>query len=559
MSLDFEIVDINISLLEREDIIKLANKYKVKVPNDPKFPTRDLRKLLANIKSIFVQAQKDADLRLYLEDLFFNDVCSEEVKSIYPQLKEYCSCMEPIYEDVPTDNDTFLSPELKINDQGDLNIYQNKDIILHESVHNITNLQHNSLDNKDKGVGSDLKTNVFQTTENKNQQQNVSLQPVVMAQAVEQIPMIKPNIFSGETHENPLEFLEKFLICKQIHHWSDLTCVNLFGTYLTNYAYKWYSTFIHKNPGVSWDDIQRGFKEAFGKTNLLLDLQTTLESRIQAPHETCLQYFYVIQNLCKQVDPRMSEKTIISYCIKGLLPEFFDQVMYYENDTLNDLQDNLSKIEVKQHLKSQNARKFNMHYNLNAHGSPQTFQNVTGDYETRFKHINNQVSFQNNNNDGLMNTITNIQKKLSELTLNQDRRSRRDISPHDRSSRHRSPRQYSRDSTPSFRSRERYRSPLRKNVDFNKSTSRSNSPYRHNLPMRGYNQTRHFNYHYKSRNDSSQQNDRKYKKFNCEICFKNNHSTVMCYFNPRNRRQLSNNQSSWRNPKNGEDLGKSTD
>lgn len=538
MALNFEIVGLDFYNQSKIENLKLAAEYRLKLPTDPsKITLTKLRQLLAIVKKIYKDATYDEKLVDALKQLFFFDNLSKEDADRYPDLIEYKTLIEPYY-------DTAENTELKSTlDQGTFNLPSgSKAEETHEKLltvrkqFNQLKIQIEQLDSgnvNNEDSSSILPINIVNEQLNLVQKQLKTLEnnlTVNMAEANEQIPLIKPISFSGGSLECVNEFLKRFEIAARCNKWTPATKVSLLPCYTTSYASKWIFSYLEDNPNVNFETLAADLKKAFGFSNQKFDLQQTLEDRVQCESESPCQYFYVIKDLCRKINPNMSDQEVIQFTTRGLLPRYFDTLMYMEHETLNEFQKNLAKIESKLYQKNVNSKKHHLNTSsLNSQDNAFLLQNVSQETAQKSDELSKAKLVRFDAQTEIVNVLTDLQNKIKDLeiggTSNRRSRSReRSFSPkHDRSNLN-----YDR---PKF--------------DYKRQNSYSNrshspSPYRN---YRNNSRTRlnHDNRNYSSHNNSYRVNrpfHNNYNKkhdvvYNCQICKMNNHHTDECGFNLR--------------------------
>lgn len=516
------IIETDIYRLSKIEAYELAKQFRLKVPPNPsQITVNELRHLLAQIKELCKEAQDDQELQVALAEILVDNTLSPANQIKFPKLVQFQSLLEPFY-DCPENVYVNKSSSSTSNLYQNIENQQTQDKLLTDRKLFSSNSDHSSLDSnyedpKELKSKSEfqLKPPVF-----KENSSSVSIQQdrINMAQNVEQIPLIKPINFAGNSFEDVGEFLARFDIASKCNKWSDPTKIALLPCYLTSYASKWFSDYNQENQGVDFDTIVSELKKAFGSPTHKIELQETLDSRVQNSQETPLQYFYVIKNLCKKIDPAMREDQIINYTTKGLQPSYFDALLYLDHTNLNEFQNNLAKLESKLILKKQNSR---------IHNCQTTSENslLTLETQTSSNNSTKSVQFQESSSQHLVNAITELNNKLSKFEIGPRRYSGSNERAHS-SRREASP--YGDDSTNNtfHRNRSFSRSP-----DTNRFRNSSRSRERH---ASNPHFNKKYNSNYRARNYYQPQRSER-RRYNCEICSMDNHYTRDCAFNSKSK------------------------
>lgn len=525
-----KIVELDVYRLSKIDAYELAKQFRLRIPSDPnQITTQKLRQLLAFTKELCKTSQNNLELQAALAEILIEGTLSPENQVKFPKLIEFQNLLEPFYD---TPENVCINRNFSASTSSQSHIYENlqspQEKLLTERKVFVENSGHSSVESDYENPINLDKTNL--ELNNRAPKLNIpSVQvetnnrEMAQAPAPEQIPLIKPINFSGSSYEDVGEFLTRFEIASKCNKWSESTKISLLPCYLTSYASKWFTDYSQENPGVQFDTIITNLKIAFGSPSQKIDLQETLNSRIQNTQESPLQYFYIIRNLCKKLDQNMRDEQIINYTTKGLLPSYFDALMYFDHTTLAEFQSNLAKLESKMILKKQNSR---IHGNLITSEPTLLTQETVPNANT---HDNKTVHFQDSTNQQLVNAITELNNKLSKLELEPHQtsvshgrahQSRRDASPY----RKNSP-SYGRDKYQYYRTndrsteRNRYRSSSR-------SRDRNHrNPYFENRYRTNFRDGNRNNHVRKSEN----------RRYNCEICAMDNHYTRECAFNVKSK------------------------
>lgn len=312
----------------------------------------------------------------------------------------------------------------------------------------------------------------------------------------ERLPPIDLKSFSGLLNENVDEFLDKFNITARIHYWKEQTKINLLTHFTTGYAYKWLKVYLDCSTVTqTWDILEQQFKKAFTHAHTKFDLEREIKTRIQHPDETPLQFYYVMRNLCFNYDSNMTHSLIIHNTLMGFLPHIFDRVVTYESKTLDEFQSNLMTLEKQLCLKQLHNKKFGISQTVN---------------------INNLIS--ESNSKQLSSDIPSKTYTDTKNDFNFPQDSNVNIKYH--------------------RTNDKEGSSTYKQPEYTLPLLEQHLPTKTNNMF--FNRTRYSRSDYNKLRTDSHQISRRY---NCEICCRNNHSTIACVYNPNNNppRKTTNN------------------
>jgi len=154
-----------------------------------------------------------------------------------------------------------------------------------------------------------------------------------------------PNIFNGSGDECVLEFFEYFNVVSTANEWSPQIKLTYLPLYLKNSAYKLYKTLTIDNLNPTFDDIERIFKEKFASPARNHMLRNKLRNKKLKSTETISEFLADILNLISQTNYTIPETEKIDIILEALTPEYYNTVTIMNNDTLDNLENNLKKIE----------------------------------------------------------------------------------------------------------------------------------------------------------------------------------------------------------------------
>lgn len=552
--MDFSLIKRDICKISKTELFNLASLYRVKVPLDVDDITQgQLRKDLALVKKILKAADEDPELKLVLEKLFNKDELSDQDKEKYPLLAEYQAILDHFYETPSLEGATASSVNI--------NSYDNDPIINHEKLlsqrkefkpHNPLLSDDVPLEDKNTcpfsfsptSAGSLGLTNIFSPSK---QSQPLPLPPLEhkpetlpeKQPTMENIPLVKAGTFGALGSENAEEFLTRYNVASKCNRWSDDTKINLFQTHLTSTPYKWFSMYKLENPGFKWDDLESDFLKTFSPIAQIEDLQSILENRLQTKSETALQFVYEITHLCRRIDPYMSDEKIINYVLQGINPDFCTQLLSLQNANLNQLRENIYKIEKRSLLKNKNLLKHSVTHN----STTPVPSNSNGLKSLRFDE-------DTLNSHALATKVQHLEETIAALTVNSpstDRKSRRDYadsgdsgllrrkfskSPNSSLDRKHDRRQ-SRSPSTSHDKHQHFRSPHRDNFD------RRNATYCHICKMSNHS-TDNCSFNAKTRPNSDRIPAR--NTMWCEFCKTKTHTYDRCYRKPQSNSRTTNPQ-----------------
>lgn len=161
-----------------------------------------------------------------------------------------------------------------------------------------------------------------------------------------------PNIFNGSGDECVLEFFEYFNVVAIANDWTSQIKLTYLPLYLKNSAYKLYKTLIMNNLNLTFDEIEQIFKDKFASPARNRMLRNKLRNKKLKSTETISEFLADILYLISQTNNTIPETEKIDIILDALTPEYYNTVIIMNNDTLDNLETNLKKIENSKLIKS---------------------------------------------------------------------------------------------------------------------------------------------------------------------------------------------------------------
>lgn len=183
-----------------------------------------------------------------------------------------------------------------------------------------------------------------------SESESSSVKDLNMANPQERLPFFNPGVFSGQVTESIEHFINSFERAAKINAWKQENLKTYLPIYLAGAALDIYENIMRKNQGVTWDELKDEMQKTFSPVESNELRRMKLNSRIQYPSESVVQYMAEIEKLCSQVDERMEERKICSHILKGLNPALLQQISMLDNSTLERLRENISRYEMSSFL-----------------------------------------------------------------------------------------------------------------------------------------------------------------------------------------------------------------
>ena len=98
-----------------------------------------------------------------------------------------------------------------------------------------------------------------------------------------------------------------------------------------------------------WSDFETAFRNRYFSTTIIPKKFEQLKRRQQKPDEAIPNYYDDVVNLCREIDPDMSDSMIIQHLISGLNPDFRKELSRRES-AMNSLDGFLKYAKIEQDL-----------------------------------------------------------------------------------------------------------------------------------------------------------------------------------------------------------------
>jgi hypothetical protein len=176
---------------------------------------------------------------------------------------------------------------------------------------------------------------------------------VVPTMAVSVQKFIAPPIFAALSSDDVLDWLERYEMAAVYNRWSNDDRARNFPMYLDGAARKWF--LVHTHPS-HWENLpirpnpadptlpqlpaatglKDQFTAAFKQANFSLVQESKIRQREQGNEEDVVSYFYDIVNMCRMVNPAMSQEQQLQYLYRGLKPTLFAKIYPLQPPTTAD-------------------------------------------------------------------------------------------------------------------------------------------------------------------------------------------------------------------------------
>lgn len=154
--------------------------------------------------------------------------------------------------------------------------------------------------------------------------------------------------FSGQPSEDVERFLKSIKnITKATNESNNHELLEIVRGKLTQAAGIWFDN--NETKFRTWSDFELAFRNRYVSSTTTSKKFEQLKQRRQKPDELIINYCDEIINLCSEIDPKMSDLTIIQYLLSGLNPNVRKELSRRES-AMNSLDEFLKYVKLEQDL-----------------------------------------------------------------------------------------------------------------------------------------------------------------------------------------------------------------
>lgn len=324
-------------------------------------------------------------------------------------------------------------------------------------------------------------------------------------------PFFKPGKFTGNISDSISSFLKKYERAAKINGWTNDEKAQYLVAFLEGPAITFYENLENKNEGTpTWHTLEKAFREEYEPITQIDLLRTVLQKRKQLDDELTVTYINDAESLCRRIDPLMSEQEIVRNIRKGLKPSIARYIGVLENNTINELNENIRKYDRVEFMISGESMQSPTEINTNI-------------IKQQINAINTEKNEQLNK---LIESNKQMMKQIQEINTSQNNTN------------------YKNNNNSPY---EKYNNPQIQAQTYNNSPQQKyNAPQNPYLPQLNnynnphpYNITNQTGYQYQNQNraynpikykNPTRQTQFPIKQSKCEICNYNNHTTQQCYY-----------------------------
>ena len=150
-----------------------------------------------------------------------------------------------------------------------------------------------------------------------------------------------PPIFYGKPHEDALDWIDRYETIGAYNGWRDADLRKFLIIHLDGPARNWYlcnadtipdhwnkreGELIQGQRQPDQDGAREIFLKEFQKGTYALYQEQKLRNRMQGEDECPLSYYYDVMNLCRVINPNMSERNKLDYLYQGLKRSLFTSI-----------------------------------------------------------------------------------------------------------------------------------------------------------------------------------------------------------------------------------------
>jgi hypothetical protein len=151
-----------------------------------------------------------------------------------------------------------------------------------------------------------------------------------------------PTYFRG-SKDDILEWLEKIEQRFKMANWDDEHKLRYISVHLQDDAYKWWIQASEKIK--TWLDFVNKIKQVFGSTKMKELAFEQLKRYKQSINQSVTQYYDKVMELCKRIDPVMSDSMKLQYLMAGVKESLRTHIALHDPQTIESFLSYARKVE----------------------------------------------------------------------------------------------------------------------------------------------------------------------------------------------------------------------
>ncbi|UYV75292.1 hypothetical protein LAZ67_12003347 [Cordylochernes scorpioides] len=165
-----------------------------------------------------------------------------------------------------------------------------------------------------------------------------------------QQPRNPPN-FSGKGSELAHLWLKDYSRVAAYNGWDESMCLANVVFFLEGAARCWFDNV--EESITTWNTFKEEFTRTFGdKEDYVRRIESSLKVRAQKPDESVELYIQDVLNLCRQLNPNMSEEDRVGHLMKGVAENIYQALLAIEVTTTGEFTQHCRRIEKLNKIES---------------------------------------------------------------------------------------------------------------------------------------------------------------------------------------------------------------
>ena len=170
-----------------------------------------------------------------------------------------------------------------------------------------------------------------------------------------------PAKYSGARGSNPAQHLASFAIAARGNHWNENLKLIQFPGSLTGFALSWYLAASERLDAQgeewTWASLRREFLSHGTQGLFSTDLEFLLTDKKQKEGESCLEFYFALDQLISAVDPHLEEERRIKIIKRGLRSAIFSKINAIPFTTMEELTVMLESIDEADEKEKREAQR----------------------------------------------------------------------------------------------------------------------------------------------------------------------------------------------------------
>ena len=173
-----------------------------------------------------------------------------------------------------------------------------------------------------------------------------------------EMSIVHPQVFRNDSDQNAYSWIQRFEGLCAANNWNtDTEKIKHFNAYLDLTPLSWFKNSNFDPQVTTWPTVRDAFLKNFDMTSTnLLNLELQLQRREMKLNESPVNYYQDVLQLCRRIDPNMTEQKKLKELLKGLRPVEAQLVCLLQPANTNEFWEKLQLVTQSLSLAQQRSQ-----------------------------------------------------------------------------------------------------------------------------------------------------------------------------------------------------------